>query len=372
MHRLSPLALLAALLAGCIGGRSPRVEPLRSRVGPPPAALSGPVDGRILVFGDFGEVTTQQAVVARAILEANRRRPFDVALHVGDNLNPCGPDLRAAGTACRFDDDGSTLAPGSVARADPRFADLYEQKLLGLVRADGSPVRTYMAIGNHDIKSDDKCRQTRLPQPEEERLKACIEVAHRGPQWTMPARHYVLEQGSARFIVIDGLLLTGDYGGFRFDDELAFVEEAAKGCDATHHCFLASHYYPSVAGPATRNKMPGSDLYTGRVAQVEQAMGGHLAAWLCGHAHDLQHLRDRSGTDVFIAGNTSAGRVIHYDGVFPSGSELEFFSVRWGFGVLEVHPDGWDFTFLDDANRPLHCCRAVGAGRCEPYACAGG
>jgi len=197
------------------------------------------------------------------------------------------------------------------------------------------------------------------------RTKACLSVAHRGPQWIMPGRHHVVDAGPARFLFVDSTLVKREYGGFSFDDEVAFVASQADGCLA-RACFLVGHHPPATAGDHLAD---GTAEYLARMQRLLDAGQGRIRAYLAGHDHDLQHLRTPAGLDVFVSGNGSLGRPQERFVATSAGASLLFASVRWGFGVVEVSADGWRYRFEDDAGRALHCCTAVAAGPCEPSAC---
>jgi hypothetical protein len=194
----------------------------------------------------------------------------------------------------------------------------------------------------------------------------------------MPARHYAVDAGPARFLVVDSNLLKGDYGGFTLDAEVAFVAAEAPrcradacevepgGCDKPW-CFLVGHHPPVTAGIHRTDATPD---YLARTRRLLDAGRGRVRAWLAGHDHDLQHLRTPDGLDVFVSGNGARGRPFErFESPSVKGAEIEFASVRWGYGLLEVARDGWRYRFEGDDGTPLHCCAAIGAGRCEPSAC---
>jgi len=361
--RRAALAAAALALAGasaCCCGGSPTftVRSAAARTpGVAPQLAGAPL--RALHLADFGDGTCQQDAVARAVVAAHRRAPFDLALFPGDNVYDCGPDQAVPGAdACRFAADGSTVAPGFAAPADPRFAR-HEGPLAPLA---GLPV--YLSLGNHDVASGGSCGGG--DPAAVSRLKACLEVAHVSPLWTMPGRHYVVDRGPARFIVVDSNLVKGAYGGFGIDDEVAFVAGAAQGC-VDRLCFLVGHHPPVTAGSHASDATPD---YLARMDRLLQAGGGRIRAYLGGHDHDLQHLRTAAGLDVLISGNGARGRSSEkFAEVSAHGAELLFGSVRWGYGVLEVHAEGWRYRFEGDDGAPLYCCAAVGAGPCEPVSC---
>lgn len=352
---------LAAALAAAAAGCSSPTYTVRSGEALAPAAAPplAPVAVRVLHLGDFGDATRQQAAVARGMERSHRRAPFDLALAAGDLVYDCGPDEALPGAgACRFAPDGNTVAPGFAAPDDPRFA-VHDAPLAFL---GGAPV--HVALGNHDVGFGGSCRGR--GDPATARVKACLSVAHRAPQWRLPGRHHAVDAGPARFIVVDSNLVAGDYGGFTLDDEVAFVASQADGCLA-RLCFLVGHHPPVTAGVHRADATPA---YLARMARLLDAGRGRIRAYLAGHDHDLQHLRAPDGLDVLISGNGSRGRRLErLEPVSVPGTSLLFGSARWGHGVLEVSADGWSYRFEDDAGEALYCCAAAGQGRCVPAAC---
>jgi hypothetical protein len=334
-----------------------------------PVTLSSPVV-RVLHFGDFGEPNCQQAAVAAGIADAQRRRPFDAAFHAGDNLYGCGPDVVAPPTRrCAFAADGNTVAPGFTPPFDPSFGIKFEQAL-GALSDAGVPV--HLALGNHDVATWGSCLVSGDPLAVA-RTKACLEVAHAGPAWSMPGRHYVVELPAsapvARFIVLDTNTVEEDYGGFLLDDEVAFLSASAAGCDPLP-CFVVAHHPPATAGDHASDFEPD---FTARMDRLVAAGGGRIRAWLAGHDHDLQHLQTAAGLDVFVSGNGSRERPNErFEQAAPAGSTFLYGSVRWGHAVLEVSPAGFTWRAEDERGGALYCCAATLAGTwgpCEPVRC---
>lgn len=364
------LAFVWANRAGCcwLAAHTPHTvrEPLAPGAAAAPATPSGAL--RALVFGDFGDDTCQQAEVARGMAAAHAARPFDLAVSVGDNVYECGPDPRLPGAAaCAFAPDGNTVPPSYAPPDDPRFRTRFEAPLAPLTR-DGRPVPVWLALGNHDVSSGRSCREGDLAPTELGRVRACLEVARQAPHWRMPGRHYVVEEGPIRLVVIDSNLLVGDYGGFTLGDEASFLREATRGCD-TRACFVVAHHPPASAGGTGPAGRPVSGGFEERLRTLRGAASGPVAAWFSGHDHDLQHLRTPDGLDVFVSGNGSRWRDEKFQHVRPADARLLFASTAWGFAVLEAWPGGWSVRFEDAGGAPLHCCRASIPGGCEPVAC---
>ncbi|BDG06145.1 metallophosphoesterase [Anaeromyxobacter oryzae] len=327
---------------------------------PAPRPLAGPVV-RVLHLADFGDRTRQQGAVAAAVVRAHQRAPFDLAVFPGDNLYECGPDAALPGAAaCAFAPDGNTVSPGFSPPADPGFAR-HEAPLAALAASRRAP-RIWLALGNHDVARCGAGEPAAV-----QRLKACLEVAHASPLWSMPGRHYVVDAGPARFIVVDSNLLRGDYGGFSFEDEVAFVAGAAAGCDR-RVCFVVGHHPPAIAGVHRDDSRMAAQVERSR--RLLAAAGGNVRAWLGGHDHDLQHLRTPEGLDVLVSGNGARGRPEErFESVSVPAAELLFGSGAWGYGVLEVGADGWRYRFEGVDGAPLHCCAATGRGPCAPVSC---
>lgn len=353
-------ALVAALSAAATVGCSSPTYTVRhgealAPVDPPPLVPAV----RALHLGDFGDATRQQAAVAAGIERSHRRARFDLGLFAGDLLYDCGPDHGAPGAAaCRFEADGNAVAAGAALPVDPGFA-VHDRPLAFLGE---TPV--HVALGNHDVGFGGSCRGR--GDPAVARLKACLSVAHRAPQWRLPGRHHVVDAGPARFIVIDSNLVTADYGGFTLDGEVAFVAAQADGC-LERTCFLVGHHPPVTAGLHRADHGP---TYLARMARLLAAGRGRIRAYLAGHDHDLQHLRTADGLDVLVSGNGSRGRPGEpLDVASAPGATLLFGSARWGHGVLEVAADGWAYRFEDHRGEAVYCCAALGSGRCLPTTC---
>jgi hypothetical protein len=338
------------------------------RIGPydaPTPPLAAPL--RVLVFGDFGYRTVPQSLTASAIHRESSARPFDLALQVGDNLYMCGPDpLRPGAETCRFAEDGATVAPGTVPPDDPLFL-VNEGPLSGLVARDGGALPMFLALGNHDVAATGGCAVRGLSTEETGRRRACLSVARRTATWTMPARHYVLDRGPVRFVVVDTNVVVGDYGGFTLEEEVAFVRQATEGCGAERQCFLVGHHPPAAVHGFRRGRPPP---HAARMARLLDAAGGRARAFFAGHIHTLEHLSLRT-LDVFVSGSTAMGALSHrFRYVTPPSARPWFATSAWGFAVLEASEAGYRVRFLDVQGEALHCCEAGRTGACRPVECS--
>jgi hypothetical protein len=354
--RAAALGLLPVLLA-CV----PAVV---REATPPAAAPAWQPEVRVLVFGDFGARTWAQRRVAKAMARAHREAPFDLALQLGDNLYPCGPDpTRASAAACRFAGDGVTIAPGVPPPDDPLFR-VNEEPLEALRGPPGAPpLPILLALGNHDIGWDG-CPTGGLPVEEAHRRRACVNVARRTPEWWMPARRYVVDRGPLRLVVLDTNAVVADYAGFTLEEELAFLRDALAGCGEGRACVIAGHHPPAAA---VDYPPPGPDFHA-RMGRVLDLAQGRAAAFLGGHEHSLQHLTLR-GLDVLVSGSTAHGGLVRFDLRYPAAASVRFASSAFGFGILEAAPGRWRFAFVDRSGRRIHCCEAEGRGPCRPVRC---
>ncbi len=371
MRRVAAASLAILLLGGARGCCSCVTNYHFERrdgdaLSPGAAVTLTPPTVRLLHFGDFGSATCQQSVVASAMADANARKPFDLAIHIGDNLYDCGPDWRSTAAAgCNFNADGNTVVAGYTPPDDPSFREKFEDALSPLADA-GVPI--YVGLGNHDVVTSTSCVPVGDPVAIG-RAKACLEVAHSSTAWTMPARHYVVDQGPARFIVVDSNLVEADYGGFDLQQEVDFLTSATIGCD-TRPCFLFAHHPAAAAGEHAAGFTAD---FTARTNTLLAAAGGKLRAMLSGHDHDLQHLRTPDGLDVFISGNGCRDRPSErFADVEPAGATLLYGTVRWGFATLEVSSTAFTWRLEDEQGVAIYCCAATLAGtwsQCNPVAC---
>jgi hypothetical protein len=356
-------AAAGVLAASCVHHDVHRIGPFVEPSPPREGAL------RVLVFGDFGYRTIPQHLTARALRSESEARPFDLAIQVGDNVYMCGPSaVGPAAERCRFSADGATVEPGTPSPEDPLFLR-NEAPLEGLVARGGGPLPIFLALGNHDVAAAGGCAVPGLAEAETARRRACLSVARRTPTWAIPGRHYVLDRGPVRFVVVDTNVAVADYGGFTLEEEVAFVREATAGCgpgEGRPQCFLVGHHPPAAIHGFGRGR---PSAYAARMARLVAAAGGRPRAFFAGHLHALEHL-SLGPLDVFVSGATAMGAVggrFRYR--WPASSRPHFATSAWGYAVLEADGEGYRIRFADVQGEPLHCCEAGPAGPCRPVVC---
>ena len=366
-------ALLLASAGGCRACGAPTFTVRAPRAQAPPAAppLAGPAL-RVLHLADFGDDTRQQAVVAGAVVEAHRRAPFDLAVFPGDNVYECGPTVDAPGAdACRFGADENTVAPGFTPPRDGAFAR-HEAPLAPLA---GVPV--YLALGNHDVAAAGVCALARAPAGIA-RQRACLEVAHASPVWRMPGRHYAVERGAARFLVVDSNLLKGDYGGFTLDGEIAFVA-AQRPAAARTRARRRRAAARSRGASSSRTTRPSPRAGTGRTRRPTTSRGrrgsSRQAAGACAPGSRATTTicstsARRTGSTCSSPGTGPAAAPRSGSSGPPSRARSSCSRAFAGGTPSWTSPPAAGATGSRASTAPRSiAASAAGPGRCEPAAC---
>ncbi len=220
------------------------------RVSPPIFSLKAAEQSvRVVAFGDFGTGSEAQKQVASAVLKHHRQTPFDFGITLGDNFYPVGMH-----------------SPG-----DPRWATQWEQLYQSL------GVKFYATLGNHDWGHPDS------PAAE-------ILYSDKSQTWRMPSPYYTYTAGPAQFFALDTNRIS--------EAQLIWLREELSRSKAKWKIAYGHHHVYS----ATRGDNTG---LIGRLLPVLQAGGVDL--YICGHDHNLQHLRPEGGVHFFVAGGGGAG-----------------------------------------------------------------
>lgn len=244
------------------------------RVSPPVFSLKAteqPV--RVVAFGDFGTGSEGQKQVAAAVLKYHRLTPFDFGITLGDNFYPVGME-----------------SPG-----DPRWATQWEQLYQPL------GVKFYATLGNHDWGHPDS------PAAE-------ILYSDKSQTWRMPSPYYTFTAGPAQFFALDTNRIS--------EAQLIWLKEELARSQAKWKVAYGHHHVYS----ATRGDNAG---LIGRLLPVLQA--GGVDFYICGHDHNLQHVRPEGGVHFFVAGGGGAGT---YE--LNEYQRTIFKAQTHGFAVLEA------------------------------------
>jgi tartrate-resistant acid phosphatase type 5 len=244
---------------------------------PPPVFAAAPGEGpvRVLAFGDFGNGSADQKMVAQTIASYHQQQRFDLAITLGDNF----------------------YSVGMESPSDPRWRTWFEDLYSPL----GIPF--YASLGNHDWGHPDS---------------PAAEILYSGltPTWRMPASYYTFTAGPVQFFALDtqNVALARKQREW-LDRELTKSQARWKVVYGHHPIYSDGNYEDRP------------DL----IASLLPILADRADAYICGHDHNLQALRAQRGVRLYVAGGGGAGL---YD-VTPSPRSL-FVSRSNGFAVLEA------------------------------------
>jgi len=260
----------------------------------PPAPFSVvPADRAIhvLAFGDFGNGSAEQKQTAVAMQSAHRDHPFDFGITLGDN----------------FYEEGMTSP--SDERWRSQWEDLYGP--LG--------IRFYPAFGNHDWGLPDS------PAAE-------ILYSAKSSSWTMPAPYYTFTAGPAQFFAID----TDEVSEL----QLTWLEEQLERSAAAWKIVYGHHPIYSAGHHGDTPEL---------VERLLPVLRNRANVYLCGHDHDLQHLREEGGVHFFVAGGGGAyTRALHADPRSIFGMDAH------GFAILEADASALTVRLVGADSKELH------------------
>jgi hypothetical protein len=228
---------------------------------------------RVLAFGDFGQGTEFQKNTAKGMLKYHHTNPFDFAITLGDNFYSVGMD----------------------SPSDPRWKTWWEELYTPL------GIEFYASLGNHDWG------QPNSPAAE-------ILYTSKSKSWRMPATHYTFTAGPAQFFALDtDAFSTSQLLWLR--DQLA--KSRAKWKVVYGHHPIYSHGQHGDTPKLIRDLLP--------------VLKDRADVYICGHEHDLQHLKPEGGVHFFISGGGGA-RVRPIE----SGHRSLFSASSYGFSVLQA------------------------------------
>jgi len=246
---------------------------------------------RVLAFGDFGDGSARQRMMAEAMQRYHAKKPFTFAVTVGDNFYPTGmsgPD-------------------------DPRW-DRDFKRMYGPMH-----VVFYPSLGNHDWYQTDS--------PAAEVLHSRDE-----PLWHMPATRYTFVAGPVQFFAIDTNVITRA--------ELEWLDRELTKSTATWKIVYGHH-------PVYSDGRHGGDQAVHD--NVFPLLKGRVDLYLCGHEHDLQHLAPDAGVQFAIVGGGGA----EPRAVNPGPRSL-FAASKNGFGVIEADKKTLTVTYVGSDLQTLH------------------
>ncbi len=280
-----------------------------------PTDPAGPLT--FLVVGDWGRRgTDHQRDVADAMERAAADLGSRCVLSVGDNFYPDG-----------------------VANvSDPNWKLSYEDVYTG------AHLQTpwYVALGNHDYHGE--------PQ-------AQLDYAKTSPRWRMPSRYYKVSGAALGMPAVDLFCIDTTpmldaftersvrHSGLPVDrqdtaEQLAWLDRSLAASEARWKLVFGHHTIRSGGG--THGDTPE---IVARVLPILQRRG--VAAYICGHDHDLQHIR-RDGLDYILTGAGSQVRPVH------AVEGTRFCAAVSGFTAVQVRPETLSFEFRDYTGARLY------------------
>jgi tartrate-resistant acid phosphatase type 5 len=255
----------------------------------------------VVAFGDFGTGNSHQAAVARAIAQRNTSQHFDLGITMGDNFYPCG--VRSVN--------------------DPKWKSHWENFYTPL----GFPF--YATLGNHDYGNPQIACTFDRGSPDAE-----VAYTSHSKSWRMPARYYTFKAGPVLFIAID----TEGWSA----EQLAWIQATltASAGDPDIKWRIVYGHHPIYTSGVHLNERRISEL---RAQLLPVLRAAHVDAYICGHDHDLEHLRT-DGMEFLICGGGGAtlrGFVGAREPISVSGAS------KYAFLDLTIDDHTFTARFLD-------------------------
>jgi len=214
---------------------------------------------RFITIGDWGIINKHQSDVAYQLSQTARNMKPGFIISLGDN----------------FYEDGIANV------TDPQW----KQKFEDVYNADSLMVPWYLVLGNHDWDGNSSA----------EILYSKLDPKHR---WNMPD-HFFIKQFSisttnltAEFVFIDTIMLDYDYP--ERSKWISWVDTTLKASVSTW-LFVVGHYTIVTGGEHGPTQSLVNDL-------VPLMRKYKVDAYICGHDHTLQHLR-QDNLSYFVSGN---------------------------------------------------------------------
>jgi len=257
---------------------------------PPPVFAAKLVGGagmratRVLAFGDFGNGSADQKRTAAAMLAFHRKSRFDFGITLGDNF----------------------YGEGLNRPDEPRWKTEWEILYTPL------EIPIYAALGNHDWSHPDS------PAAE-------ILYTKQSKSWRLVAPYYTFTAGPAQFFALDTDAVSVA--------QLLWLEEALRKSQARWKIIYGHH---PIYSYGRHGDTPGL------VKKLLPLIENVADLYLCGHEHDLQHLRSDGKLQLFVSGGGGAG-------IRPvdSGPRSVWAKSAHGFTVLDIERDRIVVRFVD-------------------------
>ena len=251
---------------------------------PPVFAVTPPQQPvRVLAFGDYGDGTKAQQLVAAAMSRYHRERPFNFGVTLGDNFYPSGMD----------------------SPADPRWQTWWSALY------DPLNIPFYATLGNHDWN------QPNSPAAE-------ILYTRESVSWRMPAAYYTFTAGAVQFFALDTDIISVA--------QLQWLSTELDRSSATWKVVYGHHPIYSEGQHEDNNL---------KIEQLLPALQDRADVYLAGHDHDMQHLKPEGRLHFFVAGSGGKLRTIE------PGPRSLFAKSANGFAVIEADARALTMTFVE-------------------------
>jgi tartrate-resistant acid phosphatase type 5 len=252
---------------------------------PPPVFAVAPPQKtvRVLAFGDYGDGSEAQRLVAAAMLRYHREHPFDFAVTLGDNFYPSGME----------------------SPADPRWQTWWSALY------DPLKIPFYATLGNHDWN------QPNSPAAE-------VLYTRESTSWRMPATYYTFTAGPVQFFALDTDLIS--------EAQRLWLTAELDRSPATWKVVYGHHPIYSEGQHEDNNV---------KIEQLLPVLKDRADVYLAGHDHDMQHLAPEGRLHFFIAGSGGKLRTIE------PGPRSLFARSANGFAVIEADARTLTVTFVE-------------------------
>ena len=260
---------------------------------PPPvfSAKSPRESVRLVAFGDFGNCTKDQNLVAAAIVAYHQKQPFDFGITLGDNFT----------------------SDGMHSTSDPRWKTCWED-LYGQMH-----ITFYPSFGNHDWVYHDS---------------PAAEILYSSSSWHMPSPYYTFVAGPVQFFAIDTEVVSKAQEAWL---TTSLDQSRARWKVVYGHFPL---YYAAPAGTENRKV----------IATLLPILKGRADVYFAGHYHSLEHLKPVDGLNLFISGG--GGRPLY---AVDEHSPVALWAAKeFGFTVIEANANQFKVSFVGTNGQSLY------------------
>lgn len=258
---------------------------------------------QVLIYGDAGDGSADQAKVGRAMAEVDRKTPFDFAVSTGDNMY--------------------------VPYSEGVFQRVFENPYRALIERG---VAFFQTVGNHDMEGSKLRKQLEYSQSQD--------ALRRGVGgWVLPNEDYVFERERSRWIVLNVSKANGSLNWSKEREEFLTKHACQRKPEWT---FLVVHY------PLWSTNTHGDNRALARVLLpiLERCPVDMVFS---GHDHHGEYMHPWRWIPTFVVGHGHEIRRISK----PSERESLFRTWELGFARLSLKDDVAKVGFVDSSSKVL-------------------